>query len=232
MPSGNDSQALQSKYMELKRISKLISSDYNKVKNTNFDERSWKTQGAKIKSNIASFQRLYKFLSDAVANDSNNSDTIKKIKDGLETEKKTIGLIQSINDKTRYYNQDTELVPAVEERDEVGQQQNQQIVMDLMNNKEVLENRRKELEDIHQTAALLKDTTDKMAQDVHRQGEMLDNIEDHVLTAKDNAQKAKGEITKADEMSKGNRKRMICFIVIIFVAIAAIAAIVLSVVLK
>ena len=222
--------------MELKRISKLISNDYNKVKDTNFDEKSWRSQGSKIKANIASFQKLYKFLSDAVADASINSSlynasTIKTIKEGLESEKKTIGLIQSINDKTRYYNQDTELNPASEERNEMDQQQNQQVVMDLMNNKEVLENRRKELEDIHQTAALLKDTTDKMAQDVHQQGEMLDDIENNVLVSKENAKKAKDEITKADEMSRGNRKRMCCFIIIILVALVGIGAIVLSVIL-
>ena len=106
--------------------------------------------------------------------------------------------------------------------------QQQEQISDLMHNQEILDARRKELEGIHQTAAMLKDTTDKMAQDVQQQGVMLDDIEHNVEVAEENAIKAKKEITKADEISRGNRKRMCCFIIIIAVAIAAITAILLS----
>ena len=101
-------------------------------------------------------------------------------------------------------------------------------VLEIMNNQEALQNRRKEIEQIHQTAALLKETTDKMATDVNKQGAMLEEIEANVINAKENAGKAKQEITKADEISRGNRKRLICLIVIILVAIGGITAIILA----
>ena len=106
--------------------------------------------------------------------------------------------------------------------------QQQEIVMDLMNNKEVLENRRKELENIHKTAAILKDTTDQMAQDLNKQGAQLEEIEANVITSKENAEKAHQEIVKADELSRGNRKKMICIICTVFLAIGGITAVLVS----
>ena len=117
------------------------------------------------------------------------------------------------------------------QEDNGGIPQGQEVVMDLVNNKEVLDKRREELESIHKTAALLKDTTDQMAVNVNKQGAMLDEIETNVITSKDNAEKAKQEIIKADELSRGNRKRLLCLLFIILVAIGGIAAIVLSLVL-
>ena len=94
--------------------------------------------------------------------------------------------------------------------------------MDLVNNKEVLDKRREELENIHKTAALLKDTTDQMAVNVNKQGAMLDEIETNVITSKENAEKAKKEIVKADELSRGNKKKLLCLLLIILVAIGGI----------
>ena len=75
---------------------------------------------------------------------------------------------------------------------------------------------------------MLKDVSDAMVQKLDEQGAILDEVEGNVIEAEDNAKKAKQEITKADEMSKGNRKKMICLITIVIVAILAIGAIILS----
>lgn len=104
------------------------------------------------------------------------------------------------------------------------------LVQDLQTNKEILEERRKQLEAIHQTSAKIKDISDSMAKQLNEQGAILDDVEQNVETAKDNAVKAKEEITKADEMSRGNNKRMYCFIAIIAIVILAISAIILSLV--
>ena len=69
--------------------------------------------------------------------------------------------------------------------------------MDLTNNQEILEKRRKELENIHQTAAILKETTDKIAIDLEKQGAILNDVEGNVLEAKENAEKSKQEIDKS-----------------------------------
>ena len=102
------------------------------------------------------------------------------------------------------------------------------LVQDLQTNKEILEERRKQLEAIHQTSAKIKDISDSMAKQLNEQGAILDDVEQNVETAKDNAVKAKEEITKDDEMSRGNRKKMLCLILIIILAVGVISAILLS----
>ena len=102
------------------------------------------------------------------------------------------------------------------------------LVQDLQTNKEILEERRKQLEAIHQTSAKIKDISDSMAKQLNEQGAILDDVEQNVETAKDNAIKAKEEITKADDMSRGNRKKMLCLILIIILAVGVISAILLS----
>ena len=84
------------------------------------------------------------------------------------------------------------------------------------------------MEAIHQTSAKIKDISDSMAKQLNEQGAILDDVEQNVETAKDNAVKAKEEITKADEMSRGNRKKMLCLILIIILAVGVISAILLS----
>ena len=67
-----------------------------------------------------------------------------------------------------------------------------------------------------------------MSKKVVDQGIILDKIEDNVIQTEKNATEAKKEIIKADEMSRSNRKRMMCYIIIIVVAILAIGSILLS----
>jgi syntaxin 7 len=111
------------------------------------------------------------------------------------------------------------------------EQQKQEIVIqDLQNNQEIIEQRGKQLQEIHGISSQIKDITDTMVNKVNEQGAILDNIESNVIESEDNAKKAKQEITKADEMSRGNNKRMYCFIAIIAIAILAITAIILSVI--
>ena len=221
--------------MQYRKIINEINNNYTKVKNESFGQNGWSSQGRKISNNIATFEKLDNNLNKGVAYvkenslERNNEKTIEQIEALLEKAKKTtIPQIQAIKEKTKYFESNFEMNQTSEDN---SLPQQQEIVMDLMNNKEVLEQRRKELEGIHKTAAILKDTTDQMAQDVHKQGQVLEEIEANVLTTKDNAEKAKKEITDANEMSKSNSKRMSCFIFIIVVAIGVIVAIVLSIVL-
>ena len=145
-----------------------------------------------------------------------------------KTKDSTIHQIKAIKEKTQSFELNIEMNKNNEEEDDNEIPQQQEVILDLMNNKEVLEQRRKELEGIHKTAAILKDTTDQMAQNVHKQGEQLEIIENQVQDAKDNAINAKKEITDADEMSKGNSKKLCCFISIILITISVIVAIILS----
>jgi chromosome segregation ATPase len=222
---------MQSLYMQLKKVINAINTDYEKVKNESFVESDWQNQGKKIRNDINTFHKLKNEINIKVnyvrSNSLNGNDeksTLDQIDNLLEKARNTTEpQIEAINEKTKYFNSpDIEMAPSQPQSNEQPQQE---IVMDLMNNKEVLEQRRKELESIQKTSAMLKDTTAQMVVDVNKQGAMLDDIETHVNTASDNAQKAKKEIVKADEISRGNRKSMICLIIIILLALGGIGAI-------
>ena len=113
-----------------------------------------------------------------------------------------------------------------------NEEQNKQeiVIQDLQNNQEILDQRTNQLQEIHGVSSQIKDMTDTMVNKVNEQGAILDTIEGNVVQSEDNAKKAKQEIKKADEMSKGNNKRMYCFIAIIAIVILAITAIILSLV--
>ena len=225
---------MQASYMQMKKISNEIKNNYEKIIKEEYTDKNWERDGRGVTNTINTFKKLYNDLTNKVNYVKGNSlikneGTVSKVEEALESAKKTtLQYIQAINEKTRYYNNDFEMNNPVED---VPAPQHQEIVMDLMNNKEVLENRRKELENIHKTAAILKDTTDQMAQDLNKQGAQLDEIEANVITSKENAEKAHKEIVKADELSRGNRKRMLCLIFFVFVAIGGITAILLSILL-
>ena len=227
---------MQNTYLLFQKYVNFIKKDYEKVKKETFDESSWSTQGSKINNNIKIFQKCMDDLTKKVIYIKENcletqfDSTLKQIEPALDKAKNTtIPQIQAINDKTKHFGSNFES-DTIEEQDN-GITQNQVVLMDLMNQQEVLDGRKKELETIHKTAAMLKATTDKMAVDITNQGEMLDEIEQHVEDAEHNAQKAKQEITKANELSKGNRKKMCCLIFIILVTVGAITAILLSLIL-
>ena len=119
--------------------------------------------------------------------------------------------------------------PKNEDKNE--EQQKQEIVIqDLQNNQEIIDKREEQLQEIHGVSSQIKDMTATMVNKVNEQGAILDTIEGNVVQSEDNAKKAKQEIKKADEMSKGNNKRMYCFIAIIAIVILAITAIILSLV--
>ena len=220
--------------MQLKKLSKAIEGYYSKVTDTSYVARDWNKDKEKIKEAMDSFETKYKELSQQVnaAKDSSNSNfqsTIEKIEKDFDIyRKKILPCIGAIKEKVNSFSSYELEKPEEPNKDN----ENQIMAMDLMNDQAVLQKRRQELEEIHKTAAVLKDTTDQMAMNVEKQGAQLDEIEANVITSKENAEKAKQEITKADEMSRGNRKNMCCLIFIIFVAIGGITAILLSIILN
>ena len=114
-------------------------------------------------------------------------------------------MIEKIRAKVKTYACDFELAASQEEQ-KIKEEKGQEILQDLMNNKDVLMERRKNLEDIHKTAANLKSITDQMAIDVNNQGAILNEIEAKVEDSKEKAEKAKEEIIAADKISKSNKK--------------------------
>ena len=199
--------------------------------NDEYTEIDWKKEGRKINLNIKNLDNVKSQMKNKLDEEKlvNKEDTnIGKIEKYLqEVEDNVVPLTFKINEKTKYYNLEEENQTS----EEVNAPQGEMLIQDLTNNKEVLDERRKNLEAIHQTSAKIKDMSDTMVKQLDEQGAILDDIEANVNVAEDNAVKAKEEIKKADEMSRGNRKKNICLIIIILVAIGAITAILLSLIL-
>jgi len=156
---------------------------------------------------------------------------IEKVKDELESAKNNIEpMIRKMKEKISHYGCDFQLAVNNEQRENEKKEQEQEMIFDLTNNKELLDKRRKDLQDIHSTADQIKQMTDKMAMDLKEQGAILNDIENKVTETEDNAKKSKEEIMQADKMSKSNRKRAIFFIIIILVALGGMAALIFGLV--
>lgn len=204
--------------MEFKKI-------FNILKEINGNEEKLQ----KERKTVQDFEKKYKALKDKLRsvkeNTNEDSDDLDKIESILkEAEEQILPQLNMMKGKILEMNNTPE-----ENKNEEIQKQDV-IVQDLQNNQEVIKQRGKELQDIHQISNEIKDISDSMVNKINEQGAILDDIEGNVVEAENNAKKGKQEITKADEMSRGNRKRMICFIVIISLSILAITGIILSII--
>ena len=232
----NDEKLKQS-YLNLKKISDTIKKDHARLIKEDFGEQEWRKEGKRIDMNIKKFEKMLKEvkrnLENAKDNGSANEESISTVEEGLEKIKDTTETqVEQMKDKIGNFDVNFEMENKDEENgNEEDEQQQGQITMNLMNNAEMLNQRKKELQEIHKTSALIKDTTDIMAQKLNEQGEMLDNVEAHVIKAGDNVEKAGKEINKANELSKSNNKRLCCIMILITVAIGVVLAVVLSLVL-
>ena len=232
----NDDQ-LQQSFKQLKKFAKQVEADYNKLIDETFDENQWRKEGQKIQSNIKKFEKTLKELTNNVQNSKDNGtasqNTISKIDEELKKiNQKEVGMIKAIREKTENYASfDENDNNNNQEENDDQEEQKQELVLDLMNNKEILEQRRKELQDIHKTSAMIKDTTEQMKQDLYKQGEILTNVEDNVFKTDENVEDAGKEILKANEYSKGNTKKLCCTIFIVILVVIVAVAIVLSLVL-
>ena len=233
----NDEKLKQS-YLNLKKISDTIKKDHARLIKEDFGEQEWRKEGKRIDMNIKKFEKMLKEvkrnLENAKDNGSANEESIATVEEGLEKIKDTAETqVEQMKEKIGNFDVNFEMENKDEENgNEEDEQQQGQITMNLMNNAEMLNQRKKELQEIHKTSALIKDTTDIMAQKLNEQGEMLDNVEAHVIKAEDNVEKANKEINKANELSKSNNKRLCCIMILITVSIGVVLAVVLSLVLN
>ena len=230
---------LRQSYLNLKKASEQVKKDYNKLIKEDFGDQEWKKDGNKINNNLRKYEKMLKDvtrnLEQAKDSGSASEENITTVDEGLDKIRDQYEpMVRAMKEKINQFNIDMEMDekdgPGENEQID-GQQEQEQVEVNLMNNQEYLGQRRKELQEIHKTAALIKDTTDKMAQDVHQQGEMLNDIEEKVVKTEDNVEKAGKEINRANELSKGNTKRLCCIIWIIIISIGVILAVVLSLIL-
>ena len=231
---------LRQSYLNLKKASEQVKKDYNRLIKEDFGDQEWRKEGKKINTNLRKYEKMLKDvtrnLETAKDNGGASEDNISTVDEGLDKIRDQFEpMVRAMKEKINQFNVDLEMEEKegqAQDEPEDGQQEQEQIEVDLMNNQEYLGQRKKELQEIHKTSALIKDTTDKMAQDVHQQGEMLNDIEEKVIKTEDNVEKAGKEINRANELSKGNTKRLCCITMIVVIGIAVVLAIVLSLVLK
>ena len=227
---------LRQSYLNLKKASEQVKKDYNRLIKEDFGEQEWRKEGKKINTNIRKYEKMLKDvtrnLEKARDSEAASEDNITTVDEGLDKIRDQYEpMVRAMKEKINQFSIDLEMDEREgqgENEQDDGQQEQEQIEVNLMNNQEYLGQRRKELQEIHKTAALIKDTTDKMAQDVHQQGEMLNDIEEKVVKTEDNVEKAGKEINRANELSKGNTKRLCCIIWIIIIVIGVVLAVVLS----
>ena len=230
---------LRQSYLNLKKASEQVKKDYNRLIKEDFGEQEWRREGKKINTNIRKYEKMLKDvtrnLEKARDSEAASEDNITTVDEGLDKIRDQYEpMVRAMKEKINQFSIDLEMDEREgqgENEQDDGQQEQEQIEVNLMNNQEYLGQRKKELQEIHKTAALIKDTTDKMAQDVHQQGEMLNDIEEKVVKTEDNVEKAGKEINRANELSKGNTKRLCCIIWIIIIVIGVVLAVVLSLIL-
>ena len=230
---------LRQSYLNLKKASEQVKKDYNRLIKEDFGEQEWRREGKKINNNIRKYEKMLKDvtrnLEKARDSEAASEDNITTVDEGLDKIRDQYEpMVRAMKEKINQFSIDLEMDEREgqgENEQDDGQQEQEQIEVNLMNNQEYLGQRKKELQEIHKTAALIKDTTDKMAQDVHQQGEMLNDIEEKVVKTEDNVEKAGKEINRANELSKGNTKRLCCIIWIIIIVIGVVLAVVLSLIL-
>ena len=230
---------LRQSYLNLKKASEQVKKDYNRLIKEDFGEQEWRREGKKINNNIRKYEKMLKDvtrnLEKARDSEAASEDNITTVDEGLDKIRDQYEpMVRAMKEKINQFSIDLEMDEREgqgENEQDDGQQEQEQIEVNLMNNQEYLGQRRKELQEIHKTAALIKDTTDKMAQDVHQQGEMLNDIEEKVVKTEDNVEKAGKEINRANELSKGNTKRICCIIWIVIISIGVVLAVVLSLIL-
>ena len=198
--------------------------------NEDYAESDWKKDGRKINLNIKNLENTIRIIKEKVEKEkeNKNDDNIQEIEEYInKAEEEILPLVKRIKEKTQYFKLEDE-----SQENNNPQNNNAQpegvLIQDLQSNQEILKERGKQLNEIHKTSAMLKDVSDAMVKKLDEQGAILEVVEGNVIKAEDNAKKAKQEITEANEMSKGNRKKMICLITIVIVAILAIGAIILS----
>ena len=227
---------LRQSYLNLKKASEQVKKDYNRLIKEDFGEQEWRKEGKKINNNIRKYEKMLKDvtrnLEKARDSEAASEDNITTVYEGLDKIRDQYEpMVRAMKEKINQFSIDLEMDEREgqgENEQDDGQQEQEQIEVNLMNNQEYLGQRKKELQEIHKTAALIKDTTDKMAQDVHQQGEMLNDIEEKVVKTEDNVEKAGKEINRANELSKGNTKRICCIIWIVIISIGVVLAVVLS----
>ena len=144
----NDEKLKQS-YLNLKKISDVIKKDHSRLIKEDFGEQEWRKEGKRIDMNIKKFEKMLKDvkrnLENAKDNGSANEESISTVEEGLEKIKDTTETqVEQMKDKIGNFDVNFEMENKDEENgNEEDEQQQGQITMNLMNNAEMLNQRKR-----------------------------------------------------------------------------------------
>ena len=230
-----DEWKLRESHQNFKKTVINLKNLYKKISSDNYSDHQFKENKDKINIIVKSYEKSRDSLLEQLENlgDNEDSDEIGIIKYGLEKDRNEVDpMVDEIKEKLTQIKTDMNLEMEdnnQEYNNELSQDQTQIITENLVNNQEILKKRGEELKHIHRTAGIIKDTTDFMLEKTKEQGEMLNVIADKVDKTDENVTEAAKQIDKADVYSKGNNKRMSCYIAIIVMSIGLILTIVISI---
>jgi hypothetical protein len=230
-----DEGILRQSHQNFRKIVINLKNIYKKISSDNYSIHQFKENKDKINNIVKAYENSRDSLLEKLESlgDDENSDEIGIIKYGLEKDRNEVdSMVEEIKEKLTQIKTDMNLEMEdnnQEYNNELSQDQTQIITENLVNNQEILKKRGEELKHIHRTAGIIKDTTDFMLEKTKEQGEMLNVISDKVDKTDENVTEAAKQIDKADVYSKGNNKRMSCYIAIIVMSIGLILTIVISI---
>ena len=230
-----DEGKLRESHQNFKKTVINLKNLYKKISSDNYSDHQFKENKDKINNIVKAYENSRDSLLEKLESlgDDENSDEIGIIKYGLEKDRNEVdSMVEEIKEKLTQIKTDMNLEMEdnnQEYNNELSQDQTQIITENLVNNQEILKKRGEELKHIHRTAGIIKDTTDFMLEKTKEQGEMLNVISDKVDKTDENVTEAAKQIDKADVYSKGNNKRMSCYIAIIVMSIGLILTIVISI---
>ena len=202
-----------------------ISNHYKKIKDNDGESNNIS------KKNIINDIEKYKKYLDKLLNEKKNSNNSRVkiiIDDYLKNKEEVEKYIEEIQDELKQKEVDMGAEEIGEEnKEKEGNSQQQQVELDLVDTRESLEKRGKELKEIYKVSAIINETTGMMREQVNQQGETINRIEKNVDQTKENVDQANVEINKANELSKGNNKRISYIVGITVIAVGLVLALVI-----
>ena len=210
---------LKNTYINLKKASSQINSDYNKLTK---EDKYLKTNYKKMSKNLNNYEKYFnetKKLLDESRDDLDISEEVKStVEKGLnKVREEREQMIQIIKDKINHFDNNIE-ERNEEEEEEENKLYEETIMHDLIRNNEILKQRKKELEEINKTSELIKDVTEKMANDYNKKNEKIKTEEIYSDNIQNNIKKENIKIYKEE-----SSLNLLCillsiiFIIIIFI---------------
>ena len=188
---------------------------YNDIKSDLINEYKSLEKVNNIKSNIYNFEKLNKYLFDAInkfkeINDPKINEILSVETHLIKTSETTNDYIKTIKEKTKDFNSNFEL-DLENENESKNDYQNKELVLDLMNSKELFENRKREIENLNKTAEelkyIMKERGIKPTDEQQKVFDKLDNLKDQNENNINNKIEKPKEIDKKESNLKAKKKK-------------------------